>query len=65
MVVYFRVSLISPLPAVATETPGQSYYHHSGDRLFWFMVISDIHIGTDGTQDTDYLTWVVTEARNI
>jgi len=56
--------LIFLLPATAAGMPGQSYYHHSSDRLFWFMIISDIHIGTDGTQDTDYLTWAVTEARN-
>ncbi|MCP4624937.1 MAG: hypothetical protein GY850_15640 [bacterium] len=52
-------------PAIAAATRGESYYHHSGDRLFWFMIISDIHIGADGVQDTDYLTWAVTEARNI
>jgi hypothetical protein len=44
--------------------PYSAYYHWSGSRLFWFMVISDSHIGTSGSQDTTYLTWAVTEARS-
>jgi hypothetical protein len=55
--------LIFLSPAIAAGTPDQSYYHHSGDRLFWFMIISDIHVGADGRQDADYLTWAVTDAR--
>jgi len=57
LVIFFLV------PAMAVGAPGQSYYHHSAGRIFWFMVISDIHIGADGSQDTDYLTWAVNEAR--
>ena len=57
--------LIFLFPAADVGAAEQSYYHPSGDRLFWFMLISDIHIGTDGNQDTQYLTWAVTEARNI
>jgi len=48
------------IPAAAGPGP---YYHWSASRLFWFMVISDTHIGTSGSQDTDYLEWAVTEAR--
>ena len=63
-VLQMSLLLIFLLPASAVGTPGQSYYHHSSDRLFWFMIISDIHVGANGRQDTDYLTWAVTEARN-
>ena len=55
--------LIFLLPVTAVAMPGKSYYHHSAERIFWFMVISDIHIGADGPQDTDYLTWAVNDAR--
>jgi len=53
------------LPSTGLTLRGQAYYHSSADRLFWFMFISDAHIGADGSQDTQYLTWAVTEARNI
>lgn len=55
--------LIFLLPVTAVAMPGKSYYHRSAERIFWFMVISDIHIGADGPQDTDYLTWAVNDAR--
>ena len=51
-------------PAITAADTGKSYYHRSADRLFWFMVISDIHIGDSGSQDTQYLTWAVNDAYN-
>jgi hypothetical protein len=61
--VSFLIVLLFPAPGMALR--GQAYYHSSADRLFWFMIISDSHIGVDGNQDTEYLTWAVTEARSI
>jgi hypothetical protein len=55
--------LLAPVAARAGD-PYSAYYHWSGNRLFWFMVISDSHIGYSDSQDTDYLTWAVTEARS-
>jgi hypothetical protein len=43
--------------------PHSAYYSSANDRLFWFIHISDIHMGESGTQDSDYLTWIVTEAK--
>ena len=48
--VYTRVLQLSLVlfflsPVIAVAMPGKSYYHHSAERIFWFMVISDIHIG--------------------
>ena len=45
--------------------PYSAYYHWSGSRLFWFLIISDPHVGTGGSQDTNYLSWAVTEARDV
>jgi len=56
------VCLVAPAHVAASSTP---YYHWSDSRLFWFMVISDTHIGTFGSQDTNYLQWAVTEAKQI
>ncbi len=57
--------LLSLTPAAARAgDPYSAYYHWSGSRLFWFMLISDSHIGAGGNQDTGYLTWAVTEARS-
>lgn len=45
--------------------PFGAYYHWSGSRLFWFMIISDLHVGAGGSQDTAYLAWAVGPARQI
>jgi hypothetical protein len=52
------VSFFSSL-AFATQ---KSYYHPSADRLFWFMILSDTHIGADSTAAAN-LTWAVGPAR--
>ena len=36
--------LLAPVAARAGD-PYSAYYHCNGSRLFWFMVISDIHVG--------------------
>jgi hypothetical protein len=64
-VLQMSLLLIIIWPVTAGGMQNKSYYHRSADRLFWFMVISDIHIGAAGSQDTDYLTWAVNDARNI
>ncbi len=60
----FILVLLSSLPVMAGNSSG-AYYHWSAGRLFWFMVISDTHIGTSGSQDTDYLDWAVREGREV
>jgi hypothetical protein len=42
----------------------QAYYYPSADRLFWFMILSDTHIGTDSTA-ADNLAWAVGPARQV
>jgi len=59
------ITLLSSYPSCRAGNPDGAYYHWSGSRLFWFMIISDTHIGASGSQDDDFLEWSVTEAREI
>ena len=42
----------------------KAYYYPSADRLFWFMILSDTHIGADSTAAAN-LTWAVGPARQV
>ena len=44
--------------------PHSAYYSPQNDRIFWFIHISDIHIGARGTQPSQNLRWLVTDAKN-
>jgi len=45
--------------------PHGAYYSPSNDSIFWFIHITDIHMGMTGSQDSDNLTWIVNEAREV
>jgi len=51
--------------AVQAGNPHIATYCSDNDKLFWFLQISDIHIGTRGTQDSQNLQWIVNEAKNV
>ena len=51
--------------AVRAGNPHGATYCSDNDKLFWFLQISDIHIGTSGEQDSQNLRWIVNEAKNI
>ena len=55
--------LLFPVPAAGLGA--EPYYHHSANRLLWFMVISDSHVGASGVQDTNFLAWATREARDV
>lgn len=59
----FAISLIGGI--VWAGTPHGAFYSPDNDKLLWFIVITDIHIGTSGSQDANNLTWVVTEGKNV
>ena len=41
-----------------------AYYHRTADRLFWFMILADTHIGANSTCSQN-LSWAVTQARPV
>jgi hypothetical protein len=56
------------LPSHVTVKAGNPYiaeYCSSSENLFWFLHVSDLHIGARGTTDSTRLQWLVTTARNV
>ena len=45
--------------------PASAAYCQENDRIFWFITITDTHIGTRGSQDTDNLNWIVNEGKSV
>lgn len=61
------LGLLAALPARAAD-PGAARYLDDTDGIFWFLHISDTHVGEDlgyGTQDTDNLSWVLAAADGV
>ncbi len=48
-----------------TGDPTSAAYCQENDRILWFITITDTHIGARGSQDTDNLSWVVHEGKNV
>lgn len=51
-------------PLIASD-PYSTYYSSDNDKVFWVIFVSDTHIGVGGNQDSENLTWIVTEARSV
>ena len=60
LVLIIGVSFFSSLAFAAQK----AYYYPNADRLFWFMILSDTHIGADSTA-AENLTWAVGPARQV
>ena len=45
--------------------PQSAYYSSENNKIFWYIHITDIHIGSSGNQDSDNLAWIVNNARSI
>ena len=60
LVITFWVSFLPSLSFAGQK----AYYHPNANRLFWFMILSDTHIGANSTCSQN-LTWAVTQARQV
>jgi len=56
--------ILGSVPAWAGD-PVSAAYCQDNDRIFWFITITDTHIGTSGSQDTNNLSWVVHEGKSV
>jgi len=56
--------LIAAFP-LHSGSPGSAYYSAENDRIFWFAIISDIHIGAHGYSGSENLLWFLDEARDV
>ncbi|MCD6485968.1 MAG: metallophosphoesterase [Syntrophobacterales bacterium] len=55
----------TPGSVLLARDPHSAFYSTDNDRIFWFIHISDPHMGTSGSQDSDNLAWIVNEARDV
>ncbi len=51
-------------PAQASD-PYSASYSSDNDKIFWFVFMSDVHIGARGVPGSENLEWIVTEARQV
>ena len=61
------LAFLAPGPAFAIDPHGVRYLDDA-EELFWFLQVSDTHVGEDlgyGTQDTDNLAWVLAAASEV
>jgi len=45
--------------------PHGAFYSPDASRVFWFIHVSDPHIGARGSTDADRLRWIVTTGRSV
>ena len=60
----FLFLIISFHPLHASD-PHSAIYSMDNNKIFWFIIISDIHIGAYGFPGSENLEWVVTEASDV
>ena len=47
------------------EAGKSAYYSPANDRVFWFIHVSDPHIGASGSTDATRLQWIVSTGRSV
>lgn len=61
IVVLLTIFVSNALPG----EPNTAYYSADNDKIFWFIQVTDTHIGARGSQDSDNLLWLVTQGKNV
>lgn len=56
------LSTVCPLKA---SDPYSASYCRDTDRIFWFIIMSDIHIGAEDGHGSGSLEWIITEAKDV
>ena len=64
LVMVASLAILEAAPARAGNPRGAAYCP-AADRVFWFIQVSDLHVGTSGSNDTNRLTWIVTTGKTI
>jgi hypothetical protein len=62
--VLLGVLVLSAANAPAGDPHG-AYYSPDNDKIFWFIQVTDLHIGTSGSQDSVNLSWLVSEGKEV
>lgn len=59
---FIMFGLDCPLRA---SDPYSAHYSTDNDKIFWFILVSDVHIGAADYPGSENLTWMVTEAKDV
>lgn len=62
--VLLGVLVLSAANAPAGDPQG-AYYSSENDKIFWFIQVTDLHIGISGSQDSLNLLWLVTQGKQV
>ncbi len=67
VLVFLLLCLFFPGPPsrVQASDPHSARYSTESNKIFWFLIISDVHIGARGFTGSEDLEWAVTEAKNV
>lgn len=62
LILLFFFGVTCPLHA---SDPYSAIYSTDSDKIFWFILMSDVHIGARGVPGSENLEWLVTEAKDV
>lgn len=65
IVILLFLFLLSFDYSLQASNPDSACYSSDNDKIFWFIIISDIHIGAWDYPGSENLEWIVTEAKEF
>jgi hypothetical protein len=63
-ILVFLMSFSLDCPLRASD-PYSASYSADNDKIFWFILMSDVHIGAHGIPASENLEWMLTEAKDV